>query len=78
MRITISNPAFGQNLLTLRKRYCLSRRGMGKLLGINIYTLKKWEEGTLPPESDETFLARLAAVFPNEAGAILHGTVLPE
>ena len=78
MRITISNPAFGQNLLTLRKRYCLSRRGMGKLLGINIYTLKKWEEGTLPPETDEIFLSRLAAVFPNEAGTTVHGTLSEE
>lgn len=77
MLITISNPAFGKNLLALRQRYSLSRKALGKLLGITVYTLKKWEDGQLTPMVEQGFLQRLSAIFPQEADAAVNEAAIP-
>ena len=51
------------NLVTLRKRYGLSRCAMAKLLGISVYSLRVLEQGERLPNVGIEFLFRLAGHF---------------
>lgn len=57
------NHPVGQNILRLRKKYCLSRRALAKLLGVNEITLRELERGTSLPVIADTTLCRLCQIF---------------
>ena len=63
MLIEMSNTILGKNILFLRKKYHISRRGLSCLIGISIYTLKDWEEERMIPIIDYNQLKRLSEVF---------------
>lgn len=40
---------FSQNIVWLRKRYCLSKKAMARLLQISVRSLTRIEQGNFPP-----------------------------
>ena len=58
-----SSGFFSDNLIYLRKKYCLTRRSLAKLTGINEYTLKGIEDGTLPKVLNHVQLKRICQVL---------------
>ena len=63
MKIEVTGTKCAKNILYLRKKYCVSRRGLAKLMGMNEYELKGIEEERLYPVFQHPQLMRVGEIF---------------
>ena len=63
MLIEMSDTMLGRNMLFLRRKYHISRKGLSCLTGISVYTLKDWEEERVIPVIQWEQLNRISEVF---------------
>ena len=63
MQIEMGNNICIQNIIFLRKKYNISRRGLAKLIGIREYVLRNMEEGRLPTVFTREQLIRISQIF---------------
>ena len=74
MKIVLTDPVFGKNLRYLRKQYCLSRRGLGKLIGVSEYKIIHLEAASWPVAGillDSQAFFRIGTVFDVDANRML-------
>ena len=72
MLIEMGDTTLGRNILFLRKKYHISRRGLSCLTGISIYTLKDWEEERVCPVISQEQLKRISEVFNIPTHQLVH------
>ena len=63
MLIEMGNNICIENILFLRKKYHISRRGLAKLIGIREYMLRNMEEGRIPTVFTREQLMRISPLF---------------
>ena len=63
MIIEIGSNVCIQNILFLRRKYNISRRGLAKLIGMHEYTLRNMEEEQIPTTFTREQLERLSQIF---------------
>ena len=63
-------PSFCQQVRAYRQRYHVSQRALASLIGVTVYTLRGWENGTLAPTLDSKTLHRLCQVFDADLPAL--------
>ena len=63
MQIEMGNNICIQNIIFLRKKYNISRRGLAKLIGIREYVLRNMEEGRIPTVFTREQLIRISQIF---------------
>ena len=63
MLIEMGNNICIENILFLRKKYHISRRGLAKLIGIREYLLRNMEEGRIPAVFTREQLIRISQIF---------------
>ena len=63
MPIEMGNNICIQNIIFLRKKYNISRRGLAKLIGIREYVLRNMEEGRIPTVFTREQLIRISQIF---------------
>ena len=63
MIIEIGDRICIQNIQYLRKKYCISRNGLSKLIGISPYTLRSMEEELTPTVFTYQQLLRISQIF---------------
>lgn len=66
--------AFCQNMKNLRKKYNLTQQQMAFILGISVKSLRKLEDGILPPRLSCDILYRLNSIFGISIDALLSPT----
>ncbi len=71
MKIDEGYTNFCRNIRYLRAKHHLSQQEMAKLLGIGVGTLRKMEQGMIPPRLGCGVLCRLAASFHVSANAMI-------
>ena len=69
---------FVKNIVYLRKKYCLSRKAMGRLIGLSEYTIKYMEQEKFPLIISYDVLKRLRIVFDVTTEALLHSYLDPD
>ena len=72
MFVNIQDTKLLENVVYLRKRYSVSRRGLARLIGMSEYTLKDMEEGVGLPVIFEDELSRLCLIFETDCETLLH------
>ena len=72
MLVEMSDCTCVRNICYLRQKYAVSRRGLSKLMGISVYTLRGLEEGTIPPLFKSRELMRLCAIFDITMETLVH------
>ena len=61
-----------QNIQYLRKKYCISRKGLSKLIGISEYKLRSMEEEPVPTVFTYEQLQRISQIFNLPVEKFLH------
>ena len=63
MNITVTNDIFGKNMLYLRKRFCLSKMGLAKLMGTAVVLINLWETCQVYPTLAPDTISRICMLF---------------
>ncbi len=76
---SLNGPAPGQTILEfepidvldIRRRFHTSQRAFAAMLGINVETLRNWEQGRRSPHGPSRALLRVAAANPTAVARVL-------
>ena len=60
---TSASDNFCQNVSAIRKKHCLSKKEMARLLGIGIGSLNKLERGIIPERMSCDIIIRISRIF---------------